>query len=1140
MKRVIEPNNQNNPEPYLSWVITVRNAEKTLEATLKSIRERTPRAEIVIVDTCSSDSTVEISKKYADVWVEYKGPKGTWDTLIPAVDDMAAARQFSFEQAHGRWRVWADADDRIVGGAEAQRYLEINGRWRPKQKGRKVADDPEASSATASGLDSIRGEDGHLDLEDFLRWLEKNRPDVTMIWCPYLYQRDEKDNALSWLERERFVRWDSPPKFRWAEPAHEILVPIGSYRPIRIDLPHLLWVHEKKWTGEEFNYSYKRHSAIMLKQYEEGDITFRRCRYLSGFAQVFWPHRQLEFLNKAHEVAFTALDRYRALIALGCYYAGRGLYVDAQERFGAAFEIRSDLPDAFYAAAQVAYESEDFTKAVLWLRRGVALELGNESEVNPRDHAVKYPTLLSMALQRIAEDNAKVPAPEIQSIALGLFQEAAEIAGTVRNKMEVGGDAIEAQSYFLRARNKWLGQKALMALKEVKDFLLNNDEPQKALALLDAFPHTADNHPVKMEMEAFAKKLRKHISDPQAYSDFYNSALETGYMTMPPANYLYENSHYRVRWIVDYIKQAVGTHTPITAPITVADIGSCDGIVGIPLLLTCPEGIQYSAYDVNKAGLDAFKGLLDHHNIKWRGSESIKLIQERYPAHTERFDVVIVGEIIEHVPDPVAWLKEIKAHLKTNGVLLCTTPWGGFDEGHPPPMTGLGTPRDERGHLRAYSPWAAYKDVKDTGYQVQELAHIGSPTNLGHAMVIRAGVSALTSPGVAVYVPGALWKWNGSVVDRDGIGASEEMIVRLGEYLSKERPYEVYGPVPEQEVYRGVGYFHNEAIRTLNELNPTKIVISRSPSSFIRVNDLITKGGGDPARHPKVLWLQDTVYSDLNAEVADQYESIVTVSNWHKELTVVGHGLRPDQTDKVKVAYNFLQREHFEEAALKGWRSGVGGVAGAGAEVNVKQPYHFIWASSPDRGLIKLLQLWPRILEKYPEATLSIFYGWKGAARLGAGHDAAWNQRYLTMRRQYEPLRHQKGVAEVGLVNHLRLASEYMKASVWGYSTTFAETGCLSAAKARAAGAVPVTSAYAALNETAACPQATLIPLDHGKPNPTTGEPAYGDGYDDLFLEGVRKAIETSTVERQEMAMKAIEDFSFEAVKPVWDDIWTV
>lgn len=1083
-------------KPYLSWCLTLRNCEKTVEATFKSLRERTPEAEIVVVDTCSSDSTPEIAQRYADVFEVYTGPNNDWNKESFAVTDMAAARQRSFEIASGRWRAWADGDDRVLGGEEAKKYLELNGRFTPKPKPNyKLNADEETK---------MRKGEPSIGLEDFLRYLENNRPECTCVWSPYLYQRDPKnDVAIIWQERERIVRWDNPPKFRWSEPAHEVLVPIGNYRPPRIELPHLLFLHEKKFSGEDYEYSLKRHSAIMLKQYEEGDFTFRRCRYLANFASQLFPERELEFLKKAHEVAWTPMDKYRCLIDIGNYYARRGFYADSKEAHGAAMESHPHLPDAFYAAGQVSYDMEDWDRAVISLRKGVNCEISAESEINPRDHTTKWPSVLSLALQKAAEARVKIG---VHDDAEGLFHEATSHSEKVRNLPEALADRIEAQALFLRARNKALGHSAILGLKRAWEYLKNNDEPQKALNLIEAFPWNGEDHPIKIEMEIWARKIKEHIINPEAYKKFYNAAMETGYKPMPEEFYELDRAHPRVQWTVKWIQ----SNKPKAK---VLDVGCCDGICGIPLILTCPD-VEYHGIDVNQEALDNFTRILDHYKI----TKSVALRKAERPIKelVGTYDVVIVGEIIEHVPDPVNWLREIRTYVKTDGVVLCTTPYGSFDEGHPPPTTYFGTPRDERGHLRAYSVKKCYDHFTAAGLVVDSISRQGKLEENGWAMLIVAhkeshylpvsGGRVTAKKPIAVAVSGSLWDWNGSKVDVEGIGASEEMIVRLGEYLSKEREYSVFGPVPEPEVYKGVGYFNRETIRNFKG----KLVVSRAPSYIKQLDAWIGE------KLPAILWLQDTVYPDFTNEIAERYEKIVCVSNWHKLFTMFSHKLSPETADKIEVIYNFVQREHFEEGLRTGWK-------------DLKDRKHFIYASSPDRGLIKLLKLWPRILEIEPEATLSIFYGWKGAARLGGGTDPGWNKRYLESRREYEKLRFQKGIKEIGMVNHYQIAAEFQRASIWSYSTDFAETCCTNALKARAAGAIPVTSSFAALNETAVSKISTLVSL--------TDKGQFSPEYDEQFLDGVRKALDRTVKERQEMAEEAIENFSFEAMKKKWDAI---
>lgn len=78
----------------------VKNEEKYLDDCLKSVKGAVQQ--IVIIDTGSTDGTVEIAKKYkADVH-HFK-----W------IDDFSAARNESIKYASGDWILWMDADERL-------------------------------------------------------------------------------------------------------------------------------------------------------------------------------------------------------------------------------------------------------------------------------------------------------------------------------------------------------------------------------------------------------------------------------------------------------------------------------------------------------------------------------------------------------------------------------------------------------------------------------------------------------------------------------------------------------------------------------------------------------------------------------------------------------------------------------------------------------------------------------------------------------------------------------------------------------------------------------------------------------------------------------------------------------------------
>ena len=80
----------------------VKNEEKYLERCLNGIKPILDNvdSELIITDTGSTDSTVDIAKRYTDKVLHFD-----W------CDDFSAARNFGLEQARGEWFMFLDADD---------------------------------------------------------------------------------------------------------------------------------------------------------------------------------------------------------------------------------------------------------------------------------------------------------------------------------------------------------------------------------------------------------------------------------------------------------------------------------------------------------------------------------------------------------------------------------------------------------------------------------------------------------------------------------------------------------------------------------------------------------------------------------------------------------------------------------------------------------------------------------------------------------------------------------------------------------------------------------------------------------------------------------------------------------------------
>lgn len=123
--------------------------------------------------------------------------------------------------------------------------------------------------------------------------------------------------------------------------------------------------------------------------------------------------------------------------------------------------------------------------------------------------------------------------------------------------------------------------------------------------------------------------------------------------------------------------------------------------------------------------------------------------------------------------------------------------------------------------------------------------------------------------------------------------------------------------------------------------------------------------------------------------------------------------------------------------------------------------HKLFYGSSYDRGLIHLLNLWPKIIEKYPDATLDICYGWSLFLRFYADNPErmAWKERM-------DKLMTQQGITDHGRVSKKELGKIRQQCGIWAYPTDFQEINCITALQAQESGCVPCVINFAALKET--------------------------------------------------------------------------
>ena len=95
----------------LSVCLIVRNEEEVLARCLDCVKKFAD--EIVVCDTGSTDGTVQIAKRYTDNVCYFN-----W------CDDFSAARNYCFDNAHGDYLMWIDADD-IVEEDDVRKILAL-------------------------------------------------------------------------------------------------------------------------------------------------------------------------------------------------------------------------------------------------------------------------------------------------------------------------------------------------------------------------------------------------------------------------------------------------------------------------------------------------------------------------------------------------------------------------------------------------------------------------------------------------------------------------------------------------------------------------------------------------------------------------------------------------------------------------------------------------------------------------------------------------------------------------------------------------------------------------------------------------------------------------------------------------------
>jgi len=284
-----------------------------------------------------------------------------------------------------------------------------------------------------------------------------------------------------------------------------------------------------------------------------------------------------------------------------------------------------------------------------------------------------------------------------------------------------------------------------------------------------------------------------------------------------------------------------------------------------------------------------------------------------------------------------------------------------------------------------------------------------------------------TGKDIAYYCGMTTHEWNPKLFREKGFGGSEESVINLSQEFAKQGyNVTVYSNCGHQKIVdNGVTY------RPYWEFNPRdkwdKVILWRSPKAvdaemntpeiYIDLHDVIPQGEFTPKR-------------------LDKITKVFVKSNAHRVL----FPNIPDE--KIAIVSNGYDAGLFDQKIEK-------------------NQYLMVNTSSSDRSMDILVKLFRRVKEQVPQARLKWAYGWN------TFNDAhALNKDMIAWRDNLIKEMEEAGVESLGKLSQKECAKLYLEGNIFAYPTGFYEIDCISARKAQAAGCYPVTTDFAALDET--------------------------------------------------------------------------
>jgi glycosyltransferase involved in cell wall biosynthesis len=294
---------------------------------------------------------------------------------------------------------------------------------------------------------------------------------------------------------------------------------------------------------------------------------------------------------------------------------------------------------------------------------------------------------------------------------------------------------------------------------------------------------------------------------------------------------------------------------------------------------------------------------------------------------------------------------------------------------------------------------------------------------------------------VTSFHPPTFRNYDHTTPDLEGIGGSETAQIQMATGLAKRgHDVVVYAPTPGGESSvdpNGVRWFDCQKADFTRE---GIWILNRCP----QVADYF------PADHPsQKLWLlaEDTHYESMTEERGAKLDRYICLCQSHAWFTAQRF---PYLKDKICIGANGVRMELIREIEK---------------DPPVRNPRKMIFASSPDRGLMPLLKMFPRIKEWLgASCELHCFYGFKNI-ELMIQNSADPTGKLARQKAEIMKAMEQPGVVWHDRVTQPELYREWFSAGLLVSPSQFSETNFITCQEAQAMGAIPVVAPVWAAGE---------------------------------------------------------------------------